>query len=179
VPDNAFHDGKLADMAVSALRECAQKDQPFWLGVGFIRPHLPFVSPQKYWDLYDPAKIELAPNPFLPKGAPDYAVLPGVSCATTTGFPPDRSPTMLRAGSNTATTPQSAIWTRNWAACSMNLTTSALPKNTIIVLWGDHGWKLGEQRAWCKHSNVENDTRAPLLISVPDENRGRKTRFSL
>ena len=77
VPDNTFHDGALADMAVTALRNIKQKNQPFFLAVGFIRPHLPFVSPKRYWDLYDPAKIPLAPNPFRPKGAPDYAILDG------------------------------------------------------------------------------------------------------
>ena len=76
VPDNTYTDGKVADLAVKTLQEISKKPQPFFLAVGFIKPHLPWVSPKKYWDLYDPAKIALAPNPFLPKGAPDYAVNP-------------------------------------------------------------------------------------------------------
>src|SRR5262249_54088242 len=60
VPDSTFHDGALADLAISALRDIKKTNQPFFLAVGFIRPHLPFVSPKKYWDLYDPEKIPLA-----------------------------------------------------------------------------------------------------------------------
>ncbi len=77
VPDNTFQDGKVADLALATLCDMSQKKEPFFLAVGFIKPHLPFVSPKKYWDLYDPAKIQLAPNKYRPKGAPDYAILPG------------------------------------------------------------------------------------------------------
>ena len=93
VPDNTFHDGALADMAVAALAECAKKDQPFWLGVGFIRPHLPFVAPKKYWDLYDPATIRLAPNPFPPKARRTTPCSPAANCAAITASPRGPSPT--------------------------------------------------------------------------------------
>ena len=170
VPDNTFHDGALADMAVAALRECAKKDQPFWLGVGFIRPHLPFVSPKKYWDLYDPAKIALAPNPFKPKGAPDYAVLPGGELRTYHGIPegpiPDDLARQLKHGYYAAISYMDAQLGR----VLDELEHLGLTEKTIIVLWGDHGWKLGEHAGWCKHSNVENDTHAPLLIAVPGLN---------
>ena len=167
VPDNTFHDGALADMAVAALAECAKKDQPFWLGVGFIRPHLPFVAPKKYWDLYDPAAIQLAPNPFPPKGAPDYAVLPGGELRSYHGIPagpiPDDLARQLKHGYYAAISYMDAQVGR----VLDELDRLGLTENTIIVLWGDHGWKLGEHGGWCKHSNVENDTNAPLLISVP------------
>ncbi len=166
VPDNTFHDGALADMAVSALRECAKKDQPFWLGVGFIRPHLPFVSPKKYWDLYDPAKIALAPNPFPPKGAPDYAVVPGGEIRSYHGIPagpiPDDLARQLKHGYYAAISYMDAQLGR----VLDELDRLGLAEKTIVVLWGDHGWKLGEHGGWCKHSNVENDTNAPLLIAA-------------
>lgn len=176
VPDNTFHDGALAEMAVAALRQCAQKDQPFWLGVGFIRPHLPFVAPQKYWDLYDPAKIQLAPNPFKPKGAPDYAVLPGGELRSYHGIPagpiPDDLARQLKHGYYAAISYMDAQLGR----VLDELNRLGLTDKTIIVLWGDHGWKLGEHAGWCKHSNVENDTNAPLLISVPGlQSAGRHT----
>lgn len=176
VPDNTFHDGALAEMAVAALRECAQKDQPFWLGVGFIRPHLPFVAPKKYWDLYDPATIQLAPNPFLPKGAPDYAVLPGGELRSYHGIPagpiPDDLARQLKHGYYAAISYMDAQLGR----VLDELDRLGLTDKTIIVLWGDHGWKLGEHAAWCKHSNVENDTNAPLLISVPGlKSAGQRT----
>jgi arylsulfatase A-like enzyme len=167
VPDNTFHDGALADMAVAALRECAKKDRPFWLGVGYIRPPLPFVAPKKYWDLYDPAKIQLAPNPFKPKGAPDYAVLPGGELRAYHGIPagpiPDDLARQLKHGYYAAISYMDAQVGR----VLDELDRLGLAEKTVIVLWGDHGWKLGEHGGWCKHSNVENDANAPLIISVP------------
>ncbi|HEX4150518.1 MAG TPA: sulfatase [Pirellulales bacterium] len=167
VPDNTFHDGKLAEMAVAAMRECAKKDQPFWLGVGFIRPHMPFVAPKKYWDLYDPAAIKLAPNPFPPHDAPDYAVLPGGELRSYSGIPagpiPDDLARQLKHGYYAAISYMDA----QLGHVLDELDRLGLAESTIIVLWGDHGWKLGEHAGWCKHSNVENDTNAPLLISVP------------
>jgi arylsulfatase A-like enzyme len=174
VPDNTFHDGQLAEMAVKALGECAQKDQPFWLGVGFIRPHLPFVAPKKYWDLYDPAKIELAPNPFKPKGAPEYAVSSGGELRSYHGIPngpiPDDLARQLKHGYYAAISYMDAQLGR----VLDELDRLGLAEKTIIVLWGDHGWKLGEHGAWCKHTNVENDTNAPLLMMVPGITPGGK-----
>jgi arylsulfatase A-like enzyme len=167
VPDNTFHDGALAEMAVKALGEMAKKNQPFWLGVGFIRPHLPFVAPKKYWDLYDPAKIELAPNPFRAKDAPEFAVLPGGEMRAYQNIPagpiPDDLARPLKHGYYAAISYMDA----QLGKVLDELERLKLRDNTIIVLWGDHGWKLGEHGAWCKHSNVENDTRAPLIISAP------------
>ena len=92
LPDNALHDGELADMAVAALRGMKEKSQPFFLAVGFIRPHLPFVSPRKYWELYDPTKISLAPNPFRPKDAPACAFALHDEVRSYAGAPPGHIP---------------------------------------------------------------------------------------
>lgn len=170
VPDNSFHDGALADLAIAALQERARHEQPFWLGVGFIRPHLPFVAPKKYWDLYDPARIALAPNPFPPRNAPAYAVLPGGELRSYHGIPtgpiPDDLARQLKHGYYAAISYMDAQLGR----VLDELERLQLADKTIIVLWGDHGWKLGEHGGWCKHSNVENDTNAPLIISVPGLN---------
>jgi arylsulfatase A-like enzyme len=167
VPDNTFHDGALADLAVATLAECVKKDQPFWLGVGFIRPHLPFVAPKKYWDLYDPAKIELAPNPYPPKGAPSYALTNGGELRSYHGVPqgpiPEDMQRQLKHGYYAAISYMDAQVGR----LLDEIDRLGVAEKTVIVLWGDHGWKLGEHGSWCKHSNVENDTNAPLLISVP------------
>jgi len=169
VPDNLFHDGALADLAIKALGDCANRDQPFWLGVGFIRPHLPFVAPKKYWDLYDPAKIELAANPFRPKGAPEYAVLPGGELRSYHDIPagpiPNSLARQLKHGYYAAISYMDAQLGR----VLDELDRLGLAENTIVVLWGDHGWKLGEHAGWCKHSNVENDTNAPLIVAVPGQ----------
>ena len=167
VPDNTFQDGKVAELAVSTLRSLSQKPEPFFLAVGFIKPHLPFVSPKKYWDLYDPATIQLAPNKFRPKGAPDYAILSGGELRNYHGIPegpiPDDLARRLKHGYYAAVSYTDAQVGR----VLDELNRLGLRQNTVVILWGDHGWKLGEHDAWCKHSNVENDVNAPLLLSVP------------
>jgi arylsulfatase A-like enzyme len=167
VPDNTFQDGKVAELAISTLQEMSKRKEPFFLAVGFIKPHLPFVAPKKYWNLYDPAKIQLAPNKFRPKDAPEYAILPGGELRNYHGIPvtsiPDDLARQLKHGYYAAISYMDAQVGKVLA----ELDRLGLRDNTIIVLWGDHGWKLGEHDAWCKHSNVENDVNAPLLLSVP------------
>jgi arylsulfatase A-like enzyme len=167
VPDNTFQDGRVAELAVSTLRDISRKSEPFFLAVGFVKPHLPFVSPKKYWDLYDPAKIQLAPNKFRPKDAPDYAILPGGELRNYKDIPegsiPDDLARQLKHGYYAAISYMDA----QVGKVLDELDRLGLRKNTIVILWGDHGWKLGEHDAWCKHSTVENDTNVALLLSVP------------
>lgn len=172
VPDDTYQDGKVADFAVERLRAFSQKkDQPFFLAVGFIKPHLPFVAPKKYWDLYDPAKIELAPNKFRPKNAPEFAILPGGELRNYDGIPvgsvPDDLARQLKHGYYAAISYMDA----QVGKVLDELDRLGLRENTIVILWGDHGWKLGEHDAWCKHSNSENDTNAPLILSAPGMKR--------
>ena len=168
VPDNYFQDGKVSELAVAALRNLSKQPEPFFLAVGFIRPHLPFVSPKKYWDLYDPAKIELAPNKFYPKDAPPYAIRRnGNEVDNYHGIPagsiPDDIARQLRHGYYASVSYTDA----QVGMLLAELDRLGLRQNTIVILWGDHGWKLGEHDAWAKHSNCENDTNAPLILSVP------------
>jgi iduronate 2-sulfatase len=167
-PDNSLHDGELGDMAVAALRNLKGKKEPFFLAVGFIKPHLPFNAPKKYFDLYDPAKITPAPNPFYPKDAPPYAIPPGGELRSYIGVPEgwpikEDFARKLKQGYYAAVSYVDAQVGRILG----ELDQQGLRDNTIIILWGDHGWKLGEHQAWAKHTNVENDTRAPLILSVP------------
>lgn len=168
VPDNTFQDGKVAELAVATLQAMSKKKEPFFLAVGFIRPHLPFVSPKKYWDLYDPAKIELAPNKFYPTDAPDYAIRRnGNEIDNYYGIPAGSIPNdvarQLKHGYYAAISYTDA----QIGFVLAELDRLGLRENTIVILWGDHGWKLGEHDAWSKHSNTENDTNAPLILSVP------------
>lgn len=176
VPDATYHDGALTDMAVEALGKLAKGQAPFWLGVGFIRPHLPFVAPKKYWDLYDPAKLPPIPNPFRPRNAPEYAVLEGGELRTYDAIPkgtlPDDLAQTLRHGYFASVSYMDAQVGR----LLDELDRLGLRKSTIVILWGDHGWKLGEHDAWCKHTNVELDTRVPMILSVPGmKTAGAKT----
>lgn len=169
VPDNTFIDGKVADLAVRTLGELSQKSQPFFLAVGFIRPHLPWVAPKKYWDLYDPATLDLAPNPQLPKLAPRYALNPNDSeirkykgIPASGPVPPELARKFKQAYFASVSYTDAQI-----GRVLAELDRLHLRENTIIILWGDHGWQLGEHACWGKHTNVENDVNAPLIISVP------------
>jgi len=168
VADNFYKDGMVAEMAVKTLSDLAKKSEPFFFAVGFAKPHLPFVSPKKYWDLYDPAQIKLAPNPYHPKDSPDYALTNSQELRNYWGIPaegpmPDSLARQLKHGYYA-----SVSYTDAQIGKVINeLDRLGLTKNTIIVLWGDHGWKLGEHGEWAKHTNFENDTNAPLILSVP------------
>ena len=176
-PANGGGEGKLADEAIAALRRFKTNAQPFFLAVGFHKPHLPFVSPRTYWDLYDPAKIPLATNPLLPKGAPEYVLVNKAELWGYSGVPdvshlPDDYARQLKHGYYAAVSYMDAQLGR----VLDELDQLGLRENTIVILWGDHGWKLGEHDRWAKHSNVENDVRAPLIISVPGmKGVGKKT----
>jgi arylsulfatase A-like enzyme len=117
--------------------------------------------------LYDPSKIELASNPFRPRNAPEYAILPGGELRSYHGVPtgsiPDDLARRLKHGYFAAISYMDAQVGR----LLDELDRQGLSKNTIVVVWGDHGWKLGEHDAWCKHSNCENDVNAPLLVAAP------------
>ena len=171
VPDNTYQDGMVADLAVDTLKELAKKDQPFFLAVGFVKPHLPFVSPKKYWDMYDPADIKLATNRFVSKDSPEYAVNPNdgeiraYSGIPPKGDMPDDLARKLRHAYYAGVSYTDAQIGRVMA----ELKELGLDKNTIVVLWGDHGWNLGEHTLWGKHTNVENDVNAPLIISAPGQ----------
>ena len=167
-PDNSLHDGQLGDLAVAAIRSMKDRTEPTFLAVGFIKPHLPFSVPRKYWELYDPANIPLAPNPFYPKDAPKYAIPPGGELRSYSGVPAgwpikDDFARKLKHGYYAAISYVDAQVGRMLD----ELDKQGLADNTIIILWGDHGWKLGEHQAWAKHTNMEDDTRAPLILSVP------------
>ncbi len=168
VADNMYDDGYSADCAVATLR--ALKDKPFFLGVGFKKPHLPFVAPKKYWDLYDPEDIELADNPFVPKDAPSMGLHASFELRTRTGVP--------KTGDVSDADARNLI--HAYMACVSfvdaqigkildELDALGLRENTIVMLWGDHGWHLGEHGIWGKATNYEIATRVPLIVSAPDQ----------
>lgn len=167
-PDEKLRDGMMAEQAVDALRRL--RDKPFFLATGFLKPHLPFVSPKKYWDLYAPETIRPAKNPFPPRGAPDYALSSWGELRSYRGMP-DKGPL----------SPEQARQAVHGYYAAVSYTDALIGKlldelerlklrdKTIVILWGDHGWHLGEHGLWCKHTNYEVATRAPLIISVPGQ----------
>jgi arylsulfatase A-like enzyme len=176
VPDAALPDGAVAERALAVLREV--KDKPFFLAVGFLKPHLPFVAPRKYWDLYKPEQIKLADNPSPPKDAPAYALHNSGELRNYHGMPKDNAPftndqaRQLIHGYYAAVSYMDAQVGR----LLDELDRLQLAHKTVVILWGDHGWQLGEHGLWCKHTNYETSTRAALVLSVPgQQSAGRKT----
>lgn len=166
VPDNVLYDGQVADKAIATLRKL--RDKPFFLAVGFMKPHLPFIAPKKYWDMYPAEDVVVADNQRPPKNAPSLAL-------TNWGHP--RSYTDIP---NKGPMPEKLTHklTRGYAACVTyidaqvgrvlaELDRLGLRDNTIVVFWGDHGFHLGENDIWGKATNFELSTRVPLIISSP------------
>ena len=174
MPDSAYPDGKLADEAIRRLQQAAQSpDTPFFLAVGFVKPHLPFCAPKKYWDLYDPAKFTLPELKVPPEGAPPFAPtnwgeLRQYSDMPETGGLTEEVERTLIHGYHAAVSYMDAQLGRVIDA----LEATGLDKNTIIVLWGDHGWHLGDHGMWCKHTNYEQATRIPLIVVAPGVTTG-------
>ena len=173
-PDNSLYDGALADRAITELQRLAHdratRGTPFFLAVGFRKPHLPFVAPQSYWDLYPPDQIQLAPNPDPPQGAPavaltDWAELRNYQGIPQTGPVTDAQARELIRGYYASASYMDAQLGRVVDA----LDALHLRQDTIIVFWGDHGWSLGEHGLWCKHTNFEEATHAPLILVVPGQ----------
>ncbi|MBZ0297370.1 MAG: sulfatase [Anaerolineae bacterium] len=175
VPDNAYGDGKVTDAALEILAE--MKDGPFFLAVGLRKPHLPFSAPKRYWDLYDRNQISSPDHPTRPHGIPDYAwhnskELRGYNDIPDQGPLSDERVRQLRHGYYACVSFMDAQVGKLLDA----LDTHGLTENTVIVLWGDHGYHLGEKALWCKTTNYELDTRAPLILSVPgQEKSGQRT----
>ena len=177
VPDNKYGDGMIADEAIERLRAAkAKAGEPFFLAVGFLKPHLPFVAPKKYWDLYDRNAFKLAQPQTPPVGAPSYAPQSGGELRNYKDMPakgtlPDDLQRTLIHGYYAATSYMDAQAGRVLA----ELDKLGLAQNTIIVLWGDHGWHLGDHGIWCKHTNYEQAARIPVLVAGPGVKAGAKT----
>lgn len=180
VADDTYTDGKTARLAAATLAELKQKGKPFFLAVGMAKPHLPFVAPKKYWDLYDPKEIYVPAYQKLPAGAPAFVGHTNGELASYAGMPKDgvvdkATARTLRHGYYAATSYMDA----QVGVVLDALEKEGLAENTVIVLWGDHGWQLGEHGLWHKHTNFELAARAPLLISVPGQKAAGRRSASL
>jgi arylsulfatase A-like enzyme len=184
VPDNAYNDGANILQAKDILKELSKSTVPFFFAVGIAKPHLPFVAPKKYWDLYSREDMPIEKYQEKPKNAVDVAfhnagelraytdIAPLTSFSDTKNFglslPLDKQKELIHGY-------YAAIsYTDAQVGILLNtLDELGLTKNTIIVLWGDHGWHLGDHNLWCKHTNFEQATHAPLIISSPKIKSGK------
>ncbi|MHC1705665.1 MAG: sulfatase [Tenuifilaceae bacterium] len=179
VPDNAYNDGANALRAKEILKKLKADNKPFFFAVGFSKPHLPFVSPKKYWDLYNRDEMPVAEFQEKSKNAVDIAYHNAGEIRGYTDIPPLLSFTDQKEyGLTLPIDKQKELIHGYYAAVSYTdaqvgillntLDSLGLTNNTIIVLWGDHGWHLGDHNLWCKHTNFEQATKSPLIISSPD-----------
>lgn len=176
VPDNAYRDGRFAEKAIEKLNHFNETGKPFFLAVGFVKPHLPFNAPQKYWDLYDENAIDLVANPQKSENAPKEAMHNWGELRAYHGIPKegpvsDDVAKKLRHGYYASTSYTDA----QIGKILVELERLGLDENTIVVLWGDHGWHLGEHGLWCKHCNYDRVMNAPLIIKAPEKAKGAKT----
>lgn len=176
VDDDGYPDGLTAKLALSKLRELKQKDKPFFLGVGFFKPHLPFNAPKKYWDLYDRKDIPLSPTPFIPENVNKASLhesgeLNGYKLTDEQpGLDGPVSDTYARKLRHAYYASVSYIDAQVGKLLD-ELERLDLAKDTIVVLWGDHGWHLGDHLTWGKHTIFERSLKSSLIVKTPKMNK--------
>lgn len=172
-PDTAYKDGKMTQKAIADLKKFKQSGEPFFLAVGYLKPHLPFNAPQKYWDLYPEESIQLPENRFFPTDVPKQALHNSGELRHYSGVPKqgpvsdDLAKTLIR-GYYACVSYTDALIGKLLNA----LQELELDDNTIVVLWGDHGWNLYEHGLWCKHCNYRNSLKAPIILRMASQKRG-------
>ena len=175
-PDHIYPDGMIAEEAMQQLQKFKSENQPFFLAVGFLKPHLPFNAPQKYWDMYDFDEINLPEYMQKPENAPDesmhnfgelrnYADVPGQ------GPMEEEFMRKLIHGYYACVSYTDA----QIGKVLDELERLEMAENTIVILWGDHGWHLGEHGLWCKHCNFEKVLHTPLILRAPGKKQNVKT----
>lgn len=174
VPDSAYIDGYNTEYALRKLKSYKEQGKPFFLAMGFHKPHLPFIAPKKYWDLYPLETINFPEITSVPENSNEYTLRDWGELRNYYGMPKSKQ----SVGPDTT-----LILRRGYFACVSYVDAQVgkllealkeldLEKNTIIILWGDHGFKLGDYGYWCKWTNMDIDTRVPLIISVPGGRKG-------
>lgn len=183
VHDTMYFDGAQTKLAKQTLTRLAQSDQPFYMGLGYFRPHLPFTAPKKYWDLYDPETMPLPNNSAIPEGAPIQSMNSMYELRHYDGFGHIGHPTsdyrmsedtirILRQGYYASVSYVDALLGDLMA----HMKEIGIYENTIIIVWGDHGWKLGDHNSWGKMTNYNIDLQVPVIIRYPNQkNRGAQT----
>lgn len=179
VPDEAYPDGLTANLAIKKLNELKDKGRPFFLGVGFFKPHLPFNAPKKYWDLYNRNEVPTAPFASVPENASKR------SLHSSNEFNQYKLGEE-KASLNSAVSDAYARKVRHaYFACVsyvdaqigkvlQELEDLGLADNTIVVVWGDHGWHLGDHLVWGKHTIFERALKSAFIIRKPNDKGGKK-----
>ena len=177
VPDDQYQTHRIASRGIRLLDEHVENhpDQPFFLAVGFYKPHLPFIAPQRYWDLYDRQQLTVPPTD-EPQGMPEYALVPSWYEVRQYGDIPRQTESLDQA--------KARELIHGYYACISfvdaqvgrlleSLDQHGLADNTVVIVWSDHGFKLGDYGDWSKYTNMEIDTRVPLIVKGPGVTAGR------
>ena len=184
LPDNAYDDGVSALLAQNQMIQLAKNKKPFFMAVGFRKPHLPFVAPKKYWDLYNRQDMPLAE---FQQHASDTKNFPYQYPGELTSYSGVKEFAKYDKNDENkfglTIEKQKELVHAYYAAVSytdaqVGILLNTLEKlgtlnNTIIVLWGDHGWHLGDHDMWGKHTNYEQATKTPLIIAAPGLKSGQ------
>ena len=177
IEDEGYMDGIIAKRGIETLSEFAGSEKPFFLALGFKKPHLPFVAPKKYWDMYESDEVAMAQFQNKAKGSPSQAYHNSGEIGKYTD---DEGNFIYQNLKNERLSEdvQKHLIHGYYASVSYidaqvgkvldKLRELSLDDNTIVILWGDHGWHLGDHGLWCKHSNFEQATRSPMILSIPD-----------
>jgi len=184
VPDGAYTDGAIAADGIQLMKKLKKGGKPFFLAVGFKKPHLPFVAPSKYWNLYKRDDFKVASFQQKTSNPVEPAYHNSSELRTYGGIPNFDSYSKNPARRMPAEKQKELI--HGYYACTSYIDTLVgqlldelkalgLDKDTVIVLWGDHGWHLGDHGLWCKHTNFEQATRSPLIIADPALPGAKKT----
>ena len=188
LPDNAYEDGVNTLKAKKQIIALSKENKPFFMAVGLHKPHLPFVAPKKYWDLYNRADMPLAEFQEHSKNGPEIAYHRSGELRNYTDIP--EFATFNEPGNyvRLKKEKQQELIQGYYASVSYTdanvgillhtLDSLGTLNNTIIVLWGDHGWHLGDHDLWEKHTNFEQATRAPLIIAAPGMKPGKTKSLS-
>lgn len=182
VHDSLYFDGAQTELAKRTLTRLSKNKKPFFLALGFFRPHLPFAVPKKYWDLYDRDSIPLASNPFVPEQSPIMSMNSMYELRGYNGFRKIQHPTKNMMSEDTARILKHGYYASVsyvdalFGTIVQHLKDLDIYDNTIILVWGDHGWKLGEHNSWCKQTNYNIDIHVPMMIYTPGQlNNGKQT----
>jgi arylsulfatase A-like enzyme len=184
VPDGAYTDGAIAADGIRLMKKLKKEGKPFFLAVGFKKPHLPFVAPSKYWNLYNRDDFKVASFQQKTSNPVDPAYHNSSELRTYGGIPNFDSYSSDSKKHMPIEKQKELI--HGYYACASYIDTLVgslldelkalgLENDTVVVLWGDHGWHLGDHGLWCKHTNFEQATRSPLMISAPGFPKDGKT----
>ncbi|WP_324025425.1 sulfatase [Maribacter sp. BPC-D8] len=178
-PDNTYEDGHNTELAIETMKEMAKNDKPFFLGLGFLKPHLEWIAPKKYWDLYEGKDLQMTDQHDGPKDGAAMGLHASFELRARADIPnygdidEEQAKNLKRAYLATVSYVDAQIGKMLTA-----LDEAGLRDDTIIMLWSDHGWHLGDMGIWGKATNYEIATRVPLIVStpnMPETVRGTKT----